>query len=283
MSDDFLQGTLGRTGLSTHRLGLAASYRPGERVVERALDEGLTYFFYFGIDGQMIRVLRRLPPDRRDRIVIATGAYNYIWWRQDLEKTLEKRLRQLKTDRIDVFHFLGVMKPKELTPRVLDQLEKLRHDPRVRAVSMSCHDRKLAGRMAAVGTLDCLMIRYNAAHRGAEREIFPHLAAHDTGLVSYTATRWGFLTRRTKGWPKDAAVPTAGQCYRFVLGSPDVDVCLCAPRNERQFVEDLESVRRGPLPADEMAYLRAYGDAVHRNAGWFMDAKEAGPGAGAPH
>jgi len=283
MSDDFLQGTLGGTGIRTHRLGFAASYRPGERVVERALDEGLTYFFCFGIDGQMIRVLRRLPPDRRDRIVIATGAYNYIWWRQDLEKTLEKRLRQLRTDRIDVFHFLGVMKPKDLTPRVLGQLAELRHDERVGAVSMSCHDRKLAGRMAADGTLDCLMIRYNAAHRGAETEIFPHLAAHDTGLVSYTATRWGFLTRRTKGWPKDAPIPTAGQCYRFVLTNPDVDVVLMAPRNEKQLAENLAAVRQGPLPEDEMAFLRTYGDAVHRNAGWFMDAKEAGPGAAMPH
>ncbi len=142
--DDFLHGTLGRTGLPTHRLGLAASYRPGERVVERALDEGLTYFFCFGLDGQMIRVLRRLSGERRARIVIATGAYNYIWWSQDLVRTLEKRLRQLRTDRIDVFHFLGVMHPKELTPRVRDQLDRLRHDPRVGAVSISCHHRRFA-------------------------------------------------------------------------------------------------------------------------------------------
>ena len=270
MDDDFLRGTLGRTGILVHRLGLAASYRPGERTVQRALDEGVNYFFCFGIDGQMVRVLRRLPPDRRERIAIGTGAYNYIWWRQDLERTLEKRLRQLRTDYIDIFHFLGVMKPKELTPRVLDQLAKLRADPRVRAVSISCHDRKLAGQLAAEGTLDCLMIRYNAAHRGAETEIFPHLAAHDTGLVSYTATRWGFLMRRTKGWPKDGPIPTAGQCYRFVLGNPHVDVCLTAPRSEREFADTLAAVRQGPLPDDEMEFLRSYGDAVHRAAGWFM-------------
>ena len=58
-----------------------------------------------------------------------------------------------------------------------------------------------------------------------------------------------------------------------------MDVVLTAPRNERQFVENLAAVRQGPLPDEEMAFLRAYGDAVHRNAGWFMDAKEAGPAA----
>lgn len=281
MENGFLQGTLGRTGLAVGRLGLAASYRPGERTVERALDEGINYVFCFGLDGQMIRVLRRLPPDRRERVVIGTGAYNYIWWRQDLVKTLEKRLRQLRTDYIDVFHFLGVVKPRDLTPRVLDQMERLRHDPRVRAVSISCHHRPLAGRLAAEGKLDCLMIRYNAAHRGAEAEIFPHLAAHDPGVVSYTATRWTYLLRRTRGWPKGTAIPTAGQCYRFVLSNPHVDVCLSAPRSERELLENLAAARQGPLPEDEMAFMRTYGDAVHRNAGWFMDAKEAGPTKGA--
>ncbi len=270
MNDGFLEAVLGRTGIRTHRLGLAASYRPGERVVERALDEGLTYFFCFGLDGQMIRVLRRLPPDRRERVTIATGAYNYVWFRQDLEKTLEKRLRQLRTDYIDVFHFLGVMKPRELTPKVVDQLARLRADRRVKAVSISCHDRKLLGRLAVDGALDCLMLRYNAAHRGAEDDVFPHLAAHDPGVVSYTATRWGFLARRTRRWPKDGIIPTAGQCYRFVLGNPAVDVCLTAPRSERQFAENLSAVRQGPLPEDEVAFMRSYGDAVHRAAGWFM-------------
>jgi aryl-alcohol dehydrogenase-like predicted oxidoreductase len=270
LANTFEHGVLGRTGMRVHRLGLAASYRPGERAVERALDEGVNYCFCFGVDGQMIRVLRRLPAARRDQIVIATGAYNWIWWRQDLVKTLEKRLRQLRTDRIDVFHFLGVLKPKELTPRVRDQLAMLRSDPRVRAVSISCHNRKLAGQLAADGALDCLMIRYNAAHRGAETDIFPHLAAHDPGVVSYTATRWTYLLRRTRGWPKDRPVPTAGQCYRFVLTSPHVDVCLTAPRSEKQLLENLAAVREGPLPEDEMAFLRTYGDAVHRNAGWFM-------------
>lgn len=266
----FEYGVLGRTGIRVHRLGLAASYRPGERAVERALDEGINYFFCFGIDGQMIRVLRRLPASRRDQVAIATGAYNYIYWRQPLRKTLEKRLKQLRTDRINVFHFLGVTKPKDLTPRVRDQLAMLRADPRVRAVAISCHDRKLLGQLAAEGALDCLMIRYNAAHRGAETDIFPHLAAHDPGVVSYTATRWTYLLRRTKGWAKDQPVPTAGQCYRFVLTNPAVDVCLTAPRSERQLVENLAAVRAGPLPEDELAFMRTFGDAVHTNAGWFM-------------
>jgi aryl-alcohol dehydrogenase-like predicted oxidoreductase len=270
MDDAFLQGTLGRTGLRVHRLGLSASYRPGERTVERALDEGMNYCFCYGFDGQMNRVLRRLPPRRREQVVIGTGAYNYIWWRQDLLRTLERRLRQLRTDYIDVFHFLGVMRPEHMTSRVLDQLARLRMDPRVKAVSISCHHRKYAGELAAAGALDCLMIRYNAAHRGAESDIFPHLAAHGVGVVSYTATRWTFLLRRSRHWPKDRPIPSAGQAYRFVLSNPHVDVCLTAPRSERELLENLAAARLGPLTEDELGFMRSYGDVVHAHAGWFM-------------
>lgn len=270
MSTEFLQSKLGHTRLPVFRLGLAASYRPGERVVRRALGEGVNYVFCFGVDTQAIRVLRDLNADRREKIVIGTGAYNYVYWHQDLKRTLEKRLRQLRTDYIDVFHFLGIMKPREFTPRVREDLEALRHDPRVRAVSISCHDRKFVAELAAEGALDCVMARYNAAHRGAETEIFPALEAHDVGMISYTATRWRYLIRRNRKWSKDRPVPTPGQCYRFVLSNPAVDVCLTAPKNEREFDENLRGVRAGPLAEDEMAFMREYGDLVHRTAGWFM-------------
>jgi len=270
VGESFLHTELGSTGVPVFRLGLSASYRPGERAIRYALDEGVNYLFCYGFDTQMMSVVRSLSAAQRDKVVVATGAYNYIWWRQNLKRTLEKRLRQLRTDHIDVFHFLGVMKPEQFTPQVRDELEELRHDPRVRAVSISCHHRKFAAQLAASGALDCLMCRYNAAHRGAETEIFPSLEAHNTGLVSYTATRWSYLVRRSRRWPRERPVPVAGQCYRFVLSNRSVDVCLTAPANERQLRENLAAVRLGPLPDDEMQFMREYGDHVHAHAGWFM-------------
>ena len=68
-------------------------------------------------------------------MVVATGAYNLIWTRQDLRRTLEKRLRQLRTDYIDVFHFLGVMKPEEFPEPLSEELQRLKEDGRVRAVA----------------------------------------------------------------------------------------------------------------------------------------------------
>jgi len=181
MTNGFLHSTLGKTGRRVFRLGLSASYRPGRDAIVSAIDHGVNYFFAYGFDSQMLRTLRDVFKTRRDELLIATGGYNWILWRSNLRKALENRLRQLNTDHIDVFMFLGVMKPEQFPERVREEMVRLREEGKVRAIGVSTHDRKLAGQLARSGALDLLMIRYNAAHRGAESDIFPYLEAHDRG------------------------------------------------------------------------------------------------------
>lgn len=270
MSSPFQLRPLGGTGISVTPLGLSASYFPGKKSVHAAAEEGVNLFFAYGFDVQMVPALRELMRSRRDEFALVTGAYNYVWWAQDVRKAFEKRLRQFGTDYIDVFLFMGVMNPAELTPRVREDLSKLREEGKVRAIGVSCHDRVFFGDLAAEGDLNALMLRYNAAHRGAERDVFPHLAKHDPGVISYTATRWTALLRRPKGWPKGARIPTAGECYRFVLSNPHVHAVLTAPRSERELRENIAAVQKGPLDEEDMTFMRAFGDAVHSQKKWFM-------------
>ncbi len=260
----------GRTGLQVSPLGLSASYRPGKHAIQTAAEEGINLYFAFGIDTQMVAGLRAILPARREQLVLATGAYNYIWWAQDVRKTFEKRLRQFRTDYIDIFLFLGVMKPGEFPQKVRDELLKLKEEGKVRAIGLSCHNRLFLGDLAESGEMDALMLRYNAAHRGAEQEIFPHLAAHNPGVISYTATRWSYLVRRPKSLPRDARVPTAGECYRFVLSNPHVHTVLTAPRSERELRENIAAVRQGPLGEEDLAFMRTFGDVVHNQKKWFI-------------
>jgi aryl-alcohol dehydrogenase-like predicted oxidoreductase len=126
------------------------------------------------------------------------------------------------------------------------------------------------GKLAAEGALDVLMLRYNAAHRGAEHDVFPYLKNHNPGVINYTATRWTELTRRPRNWPNNAKVPDAGMAYRFVLTNPHVHVCLTAPRNERELRENIAAVEKGPLDEEEMSFMKKFGDAVYSNRKWFM-------------
>lgn len=270
MNQNFTQTTLGATGIAVHRLGLSATYRPGKKAIYKALDEGVNYFFGFGIDTQMTSVMRDVLQSNREKYVVATGAYNLMIGYPNLRRTLEKRLRQFRTDYIDVFLFLGVTKEKEFPEKAREELRRFREEGKVRAIGLSTHDRKFAGKLAAEGAADVLMIRYNAAHRGAEQDIFPHLTPHNPGVVGYTATRWTYLLRRPKGWLQEERIPTAGMCYRFVLSHPSVHVCLNAPANLRQLEENLKAVQEGPLGEEEMELMRKFGDAVYRQKKLFM-------------
>lgn len=269
MNQDFTHTTLGSTGIAVNRLGLSASYRPGKRAIYKALDEGLNYFFCYGFDTQIIGVLHDVLKGNRENYTVATGAYNLLWGSPNLRRTLEKRLRRLGTDYIDVFLFLGVTKEKHFPEHLREELYRFREEGKVRCIGISTHNRDFAGRLAAEGALDVIMMRYNAAHRGAEHDIFPYLTPFNPGVVSYTATRWRQLLRRPRGWPKDGRLPTAGMCYRFVLSNPHVDVCLTAPSNLKQLEENMAAVRQGPLCEEDMEFMRTFGDAVHRRRKWF--------------
>jgi len=262
-SSDFLHGRLGPQGPPVFRLGLSATRRPGEHAVRSALDHGVNYLFAYSFDTQITRVVRSLNAGGREKLVLATGAYYWLLDRRPLKKILENALRRYRTDYIDVFQFLGIQKPADFPPRIEEELHALRADGKVRAIAVSCHDRQFAGELAARGAVDVLMIRYNAAHTGAETDIFPHLPAHHPGVVAYTATRWRKLLTRPKGWPQTEPVATPGQCYRFQLSQPNVHVALTGPGNEKELLENLREVERGPLPEDEIAFLRRFGSYVH--------------------
>ena len=218
----------------------------------------------------MHSAMRDVLKHKRENYVIASGGGNLIYTSQNLRKCLEKRLRQLKTEYLDIFLYLGVTKEKYFPLKVRDELYKLKDEGKVKYIGLSTHDRKLAGSLADEGTLDVMMIRYNAAHRGAEKDIFPFIGKHNTGIISFTATRWRYLLRRPKGWPKDGRIPTAGECYRFVLSNPNVDVCMMAPTNENQLISNLKEISEGPLNKDEMDFMLKFGDAVYNRKQWFM-------------
>jgi len=259
---EFRYVQFGREGPKVLRMGLSATYWPGKKTMHHALDHGVNLFFAYGFDLQMVRFLREVFRTDRERLILTTGAYNLVWTHQNIRKTLEKRLRQFQTEYIDNFLFLGVMKGGQLSDRVRDELQTLKDEGKVRRIGMSCHDRKFAGELATEGIFDTFMVRYNAAHRGAETDIFPHLNRHDPALISYTATRWGFLIRRPRGYPKNGRVPTPDECYRFVLTHPDVDLVLTAPSNLKQLKQNLAALDQGPLSEQDLSFMRDFGDLV---------------------
>ncbi|MEI8256388.1 MAG: aldo/keto reductase, partial [Deltaproteobacteria bacterium] len=177
--------------------------------------------------------------------------------------TGEADCRALGVDRIDVFHLFWVQYHWYVSGKTWPAMQKLREQGKVGALAISCHDRPLAASLVKELGLDALMIRYNAAHRGAEREIFEPLGTERPAIVAYTATRWGGLLKPVKGFERPM---DPGECYRFVLENPSVDVTLCGAANYEQLRHDVAAVLEGPLaPARREEVLR-FGDAVRGGA-----------------
>ena len=262
---DFLHTTLGRTGQQVCRLGLSGSYWPGETALRAGIEAGLNYLFWFYWDRQMTRVLREVLPGRREQFVVATGVSNLGTFL--VRKGLETCLRKLRVDHIDVFHLFWVS-AGGLGPRMIDLLHQFKEEGKIKSVAISTHARRYAQELIRQGVLDVVMMRYNAAHRGAEVDIFPSLPLSQPGVVSYTATRWGKLLRAPRGWPASGRVPTARECYRFALSNPHVHVCLTAPRSHEELKDNLTALEQGPLSAEDMEFMRSFGDAVRTQSGF---------------
>jgi len=161
-----------------------------------------------------------------------------------------------------------VTRPRDFADRVREDLYRLRDSGEVRRIGLSAHDIKLAGKLADDGVVGVLMMRDNAAHRGAEQDIFPHWLPISPESSVFTATRWTYLLRRPKSVPGNVPIPTAGQCYRFVLSDPDV--CMTAPKNVSELDENIAALNSGPVSEEEREFLCRFGDAVHHTKKWFM-------------
>lgn len=253
---------LGRSGLLAGRLGLGSSYGAPASAYELAFERGCNYFYWgtWRRDG-MARAIRNLAPRHRDKMLVVLQSYSRLGWM--VRPSVRLALKQLGVGHADVL-LLG-WHNKMPADRVMRTALALRDQGLVRKLAISCHHRPLFETFIKDPRFDIIMTRYNAAHRGAEREVFPHLRSvvERPGLVTYTTTRWGYLVDPAYT-PQGMKTPSAADCYRFSLSHPDVDVALCGPSNRGQMEEDLKALELGPLSPEEMTWMKAVGDHVHR-------------------
>ncbi len=259
---------LGSTGLEVGPLGVAASFGAPAEAFEEAFERGCNYFYWGSMrKGGMHRAIKNLcQQGKRDDLVIVIQSYSRSAFL--METFFKKALRALALDHADVL-LLG-WHNKRPAQRILDRAIAMKEKGFYRLLGLSGHNRALFPQLAKDGVFDLFHIRYNAAHRGAEQEAFPHLQDEDRpGIVSYTATRWGQLINPKKMPPGEIA-PSASDCYRFVLSNPAVDVCMCGPKDVAQMREALRALELGPLSQEELERMRRIGDYVHAHTGKFF-------------
>ena len=260
MSSSWPRGRLGRTSIDVVKLGVAAAYGLPGREVERAFERGVDFFYWGSMRTRDFgAALRRIAKKDRERVKIVIQSY--ARWPSAIEGSLDRALRALDLEYADVL-LLGWW---NLPPReaILDAAAEQVRRGRARSLMVSCHHRPTFLGLARDPRVDHLMVRYNAAHPGAEKDVFPHLGEARPGIVSYTATSWGQLLDRSliSGGER---LPSSTDCYRFVMSSPHVDALWTGPKNAAELDAALAALDRGggPMSDEEIAWMRRVGLAV---------------------
>ncbi len=242
-------------------MGLGAAYGVPAKAIEEAFEYGVNYF-YWGAPrrGMMAEGIRQVAKRNRERMVVVVQ--NYWPWAMLIHKSLERALKELKLDYADVLLFSTFR--KRPNQRAIDTTLKLKEKGLIHHLGLACHNRPLFAKVEREKIFDVFHVRYNAVHRGAEKDVFPLLPQKDgPGIVIFTATCHTKLLRR--GYvPRNEKTPKATDCYQFVLSHPSVHVCISGPQNLKQTRENLKTLDMGPMTEKELAWMRRVGDHIYR-------------------
>jgi len=189
-------GTIGDYGI--------VSRKEGKAVVERFIELGGNFIDTARLYGTSESIIGECSfiNNSRDSIFIAskshhTGAIEEI---QEIEKDIEKTLRNLNTEYVDLYQIHNPPEDEELMKRVLDKFLKLKEEGKVRAIGASVKGPdvtrdtvNLAKRYADSGIIDSLQLVYSIFRR-AHEETFSYAAKRGVAVIARTVMESGFLT-----------------------------------------------------------------------------------------
>jgi predicted aldo/keto reductase-like oxidoreductase len=257
------------------RLGLAT--RTGNDLtaddVFDAIEQGVNYLNWPGAADGLSAAVAQMTSRQREAVFVAVQLAART--ATSAHRELDETLAALGTDYVDVVTYYYVERRAEWeritrSGGAADVIERAREQGTVRMIGLTSHQRRLAASLATNGRLEMLMLRYNAAHRGAEQDVFPVTDQLNMPVVTYTGLRWRALMRPTPDDPPGFTPPPAPQWYRFVLSNPSVRVGLMAPHDRAQLKENLRLLDDWrSLSEEEFAALADHGRRVRKHAGSF--------------
>jgi aryl-alcohol dehydrogenase-like predicted oxidoreductase len=285
----------GRTGLAVPRLGFGAAAAGDPALSEEdaaaflngALDAGVRLLDTarsYGLSEE--RIGRHLSARRNDFILSTKVGYGIPgiadWTGAAVAAGVDRALRTLCTDRIDIVHLHSCPLEVLMRPDVVEALVRAREGGKIRvaaysgdndALDSAADDSRFGGIQASVNLCDLRALESGtlarAAARGAgvlakrplanapwARAAVPE---EDPAAAAYFE-RWRELAYDLGG------LPPAEAALRFVVFSPGVSAAIVGTRSLARLRGHLQAVGRGPLPDDLYRSLRARWR--ERGSGW---------------
>ncbi len=286
---------LGLGGGGNSRLGLATggSEAHAAQVVQAALDLGITMIDTARGYGTERAVGLALQGRRREGVVISSkspylDAAGELLTVQALQDNLETSLRELGLETIDIYFLHGLRLPfyHNCRDRFLPVLQQARQAGKLRFLGVteafeSDTRHEMLQRLVREDGWDIVMLGFNILNPTARMRVLAFTRPKGIGTLGMFAVRRALID---ESWlriclqrladqggadPRLAAAPDLMEAlglrgvsetlseaaYRFSAYEPGMDCVLSGTSSPEHLRQNLEAVRRGPLPPEALARL----------------------------
>ncbi len=180
---------LGKTDIEASIIGFGGipiqglSFSEAEKVLRHAFDRGINFFdtarAYTDSEEKMGKALSQL----RDRIYLASKALSRD--AEGMRKELEKSLKNLRTDMIDLYQIHSVSYMHELEAVLApggayEALVKARDEGKIRWIGITGHSRPILQKAVFTGKFDTVQLPFNPIEDEWKEDVIP--AAKEAGM-----------------------------------------------------------------------------------------------------
>lgn len=279
-----LQRELGTTGLRVSVLGLGAgqvgaqALDEGEagRLLHRTLDLGVTLIDTargYGLSEE--RVGRHLAGRRGEFVLSTKGGYGVEgtqdWTPQNLRLGIERALRTLRTDHLDIFHLHSCPLDTLRRGDLLAELERARGSGLIRVAAYSGENEALAWAIQS-GHFGSVQTSVNVTDQWSLHRALPDAAARGLGVIAkrpIANAAWQFKQRPVGQyaevyWERLQTLGLDPQgldwnefALRFSAFAPGVSSAVVGTARLENLERNARSVEQGPLPAGMLQAIEA--------------------------
>lgn len=232
---------LGRSGLVVSGLALGCEELAEPAIVRRAVELGVNHLFSFNSWEAIGGAARGL----RDKLVLSVGSKSDT--RPAMEADIERALRELRTDHIDLWYVASRLRPAQISDEMLEAFRVAKQAGKIRAAAVTTHRfRDILPRLMEVGEIQAVMIACNFAIWNNAWTLIGEVLEKDSraadvrraraagiGIVAMKPMLGGlkFRPEERKGWvesldSEEKRQRALASALKWVLRNPDIDTAL---------------------------------------------------------
>jgi len=246
--------TLGKTGLKVTAVSMGVMNCSDPAVLLRASDLGVN--FYDTADcymrGRNEEMVGQAFKGKRGKIFIQTKVHAHD--EKKMRASVERSLRRLQTDYIDVLVWHGHSSPEEVSdPNLFEFMSKMKKEGKVRFTGFSTHSHmaSLLREAAKSNFHDVVLVVYNFTHSKDLKEAVALAAQSGIGIVAMKTQAGGYKKAKMGGLsPHQAAL-------KYVLMDQSVSCAVPGVTTIDQ-IEECAAVMETSLSKKDLDELKQY-------------------------